>query len=350
MAREKWLINPGELDEFQRKIRELSIDDSYVIKGCAGSGKTVLALYRANDIRIKALAEDKPADFTMLVYTKVLREFIKSGILDLGLKLNQIVVEEGWDGDEVDYIVVDEAQDFSTEKINAFSAAKRKSIMLYGDTQQQLYSGSLSTEEIAKLLDVEQKELKLNYRLPKTIASFASHVISDSTFETKCVKVGVDKPRLMQFATWQKELDFIAGEIQTRNYTDVGILLPFNTSNSAPRRNGHRNVDSVQRYFESIGIRVECKIRDERDRMDLDFDSDLPKVMPYHSSKGLQFETVFIPFCDVPCDSPIHRDWYLPRYRRPFYVALTRSYRNLYLTYSSTLSPFINDIPKSKYD
>src|SRR4051812_11056529 len=99
MAKEKWLIDPGELDDFQREIREFSLSDSYVIKGCAGSGKTILALYRANDIRIEALAEDEKASasFTMVVYTKALRSFIKSGIKELGIDLKQVVYYDQWD-------------------------------------------------------------------------------------------------------------------------------------------------------------------------------------------------------------------------------------------------------------
>src|ERR1700733_16209144 len=118
MPREKWLIDLSELDEFQRAIRQLSINDSYIVKGCAGSGKTVLALHRANDIFIQAFAGKTPASFTIVVYTKALGSFIKSGILELGMSLNQVVHYEKWDGSPVDYIVVDGAQDFNQEKID----------------------------------------------------------------------------------------------------------------------------------------------------------------------------------------------------------------------------------------
>jgi superfamily I DNA/RNA helicase len=347
MPREKWLIDPGELDDFQKEVRELNIDASYVIKGCAGSGKTILALYRANDIRIQAIANNKSASFTLIVFTKALRSFIRSGVQELEVDLRQVIHYEKWDGSEVDYIVVDEAQDFSKEKIDVFSSAKRKSIMLYGDTHQQLYNEVLSTEEIAKYMSLPEKELLKNYRLPKLIASFASHLTDDRDLENKCVKKGTEKPKLKRFNSWQDELDFIMNEIQTRNYTDVAILLPFNNKKKARLNNFHRNVESVKEYFDSKGFSHEFKLRnDDRDNMELDFDSDLPKVMPFHSSKGLQFETVFIPFCDCPS----HDDWFITKYKKPLYVALTRTYRNLYLTHTDRLTPFFNGIPSTKYD
>jgi superfamily I DNA and RNA helicase len=76
MAKEKWLIKLEEMDEFQRQILDLSIDDSYLIKGCAGSGKTILALRHAHNVKVQSKAENKPVSFTMLVYTKALRSFI----------------------------------------------------------------------------------------------------------------------------------------------------------------------------------------------------------------------------------------------------------------------------------
>lgn len=355
MPREKWLIDPAELDDFQRDIRGLGINDSYIVKGCAGSGKTILALYRANDIRIEAIAEDEDAvaSFTMIVYTKALMGFIRSGIRELGIPIRQVLTYHRWDASEIDYVIVDEAQDFTQEEIDTLNNAKIKSIMLYGDTQQQIYNkflknaDVLSVEQIAAHLKIEVKELKLNYRLPKSIASFASHISTDKNIESKCVKLGGDKPRLKKFDSWRKELDFIMEEIKTRNYTDVAILLPFNMVTNAKKRNFHRNVESVKAYFDSVGFRHEFKMRDtESDSFDLDFDSDNPKVMTFHSSKGLQFETVFIPFCDYP----FHDQWFIQNYKNPLYVALTRTYRNLYLTHTDSVTPFLSTISNTKYE
>lgn len=350
MAKEKWLINLNEMDEFQRQILDLSIADSYLIKGCAGSGKTILALRRAHNVKIQSIAEKKPVSFTLLVYTKALRSFIKSGVIELDLDLNQVVHHAVWDESAVDYIVVDEVQDFDQEKIDTIKNAALKSMMLYGDSQQQIYDKRMSTQEIVDYLSIPQRELLRNYRLPKSIASFASHVVNDTELVNKCVKPGNEKPKIIQFASWQLELDFIMKEIQTRNLTDCAILLPYNTKNKAMKvvpRNVYRNVEAVKEYFDSKGFDHEYKMRDDdHDNWDLDFDSELPKVMTCHSAKGLQFEAVFIPFCDYP----YHDRWFINYFQKPFYVGLTRSYRHLYITHTTGITPFLNGIPRKLYD
>jgi superfamily I DNA/RNA helicase len=74
--------------------------------------------------------------------------------------------------------------------------------------------------------------------------------------------------------------------------------------------------------------------------MDLNFSSDNPKMMTYHSSKGLQFEHVFIPECTVEDDED----------RNPLYVAVTRTYRSLYIMHSGNLSSLFDDVPVALYD
>ncbi len=359
MPREKWLIDPSELDEFQRKIRGLSINESYVIKGCAGSGKTLLALYRALDIHINSLVEDEddPASFTVVVYTRALKGFLRSGITELNIPIRQVIHHEKWDGDPVDYIIVDEAQDFTKTDIEELSNASIKSIMLYGDSEQQLYKTkknhttsttekTLTIEQIAAQLKLEEFELLKNYRLPRTIAAIAAHIGGDKTLESKCVKAGMEKPRLKKFSDWTKELDYIMDEINTRNYTDVAILVPFVTREKGPYNNFHRNITDVNAYFDKKEFSHEYKTNDSRSsKFEIDFESNLPKLLSYHASKGLQFETVFIPFCD----SPRHDKWFIDRYKSPLYVGLTRSYRNLYITYSGRLSPFFDGLSPLNY-
>lgn len=359
MLREKWLIDPSELDGFQRKIRGLSINQSFVIKGCAGSGKTLLALYRALDIHIQSIAEDEddPASFTVVVYTKALKGFLRSGIIELGIPIHQIIHFHQWDCDAVDYIIVDEAQDFTENEIKELSDASLKSIMLYGDSEQQLYKKkknektgaiekTLTIEQIASQLSLPHFELLKNYRLPRTIAAVADHVTADKTLESKCVKVGFEKPRLKKFDNWQKELDFIMNEIKTRNYTDVAILLPFAIRSAGPKNNFHRNVQEVNDYFDEKDFAHEYRTSDRKTlTFEIDFESELPKLITFHTSKGLQFETIFIPFCDYPG----HDTWFIDKYKTPLYVGLTRSYKNLYITYSGNFTPFFDGLSSSKY-
>ena len=72
----------------------------------------------------------------------------------------------------------------------------------------------------------------------------------------------------------------------------------------------------------------------------LNFNTDNPKVTTYHSSKGLQFEAVFIPDCNTNDNDK----------RNALYVAITRTYQSLYILHSGNLSNFFDEIPASLYD
>ena len=72
----------------------------------------------------------------------------------------------------------------------------------------------------------------------------------------------------------------------------------------------------------------------------LDFTSENPKIMTYHSAKGLQFGTVFLPAVVEPTDDSR---------QKALYVAMTRTYRNLYVMYSGSLPKPLSDVPSDLY-
>ena len=334
MAKEKWFITESELDDEQHKIRELNPTKSFTIQGCAGSGKTILALWKAK------FHQENGDSFLFIVYTSTLKRFIQDGVLDLGIKSDRILSFEAWKNKgfpAADYIIVDEAQDFSTSEILKLKENATKSIMFFGDTIQQLYpkkigtsESTLSMIEIATITNTPLRTLMKNYRLPKAIARFAQRIpkVSDD-LENKCVKQGIYLPTIVRFNEKNAELDFIIETIKRENLIDVGILVPTN-----------QEAEMVSKYFDLKGILSEVKFNNG-DNWDssLDFVTNNPKIMTYHSSKGVQFETVFTPFCETD-DS---------FYRNSLYVGATRTYKNLYITYSNRLSAFIKTIPKSLY-
>ena len=62
--------------------------------------------------------------------------------------------------------------------------------------------------------------------------------------------------------------------------------------------------------------------------------------MTYHSAKGLQFETVILPDVDERVDDAE---------RKPLYVAMTRTYRNLYVMYSGNMPFPLSEVPSDLY-
>lgn len=331
MAKRSFYVKDSELDDYQVKVINKKTDNSYIVKGCAGSGKSILALWKAKQIQ-----DEHKGSYLYIVFTKALMQYMADGIQQVGISQSNVDYHWHWVNvagcPSADYIIVDEAQDFSKEDIELFRSKARKALLLYGDTAQQLYEfiqnkQTVSMEDIQYFTKLPVEQLVFNHRLPKKIARVAQYLNSESDeLEERCTEEGVEKPKIIKYDSITQQYDAIISLIKNKNMEDVGILFRHN-----------KEVQHAYEYFKNHGLNVEAKF----DRfMDLDFNSDNPKLMTYHSSKGLQFENVFIPECAVEdADN-----------RNPLYVAITRTYRSLYIMHSGNLSSLFDDVPEHLYD
>ncbi len=333
MAKEAWFINESELDDYQVQIIQRKLSDPLVVKGCAGSGKTVLALWRAKEIEEQGLGS-----YYVIVFTKALRQFISDGVRALDLQEGRVLYHWQWKNrgcPNADFIIVDEAQDFGKNELMELENAASQAFVCFGDSAQQLYSflkPDLQTmDQIAVNAGIPISELVLNHRLPKKIAKVAELVSAyRDPLESRCVKAGLNKPFLVERDSLEEEYDFIIETIKERGYKDVGILFPDNYA-----------VEQADIYFDEIDYKVEAKYDkgNRSKKIDLNFHTSNPKLLTYHSSKGLQFEAVFLPNC---CSDD-------ERSRNALYVALTRTYQDLYVSYHAHLSSFIENVPQEYF-
>ena len=94
-----------------------------------------------------------------------------------------------------------------------------------------------------------------------------------------------------------------------------------------------------------MGGNYEHRYNDKEDfrnsQDNLNFTSTNPKVMTYHSAKGLQFETVFLPYIENFSGNESDR--------KALYVAMTRTYRDLYVMYTSALPSPLTEINPDLY-
>ncbi len=237
-----------------------------------------------------------------------------------------------WKKGKYDYLIVDEAQDFSKEDILLFKSKATKALLLYGDSAQQLYKfftnkTAISMDDMAYITKFPTEQLVFNHRLPKKIARLAEYVNNENDdLENRCRKEGNELPKILKYNSLNAELDAIAEIIKNRNFEDVGILLRNNN-----------DVEKVADYLRRKGLNVEAKVNDN---VELNFNSSNPKIMTYHSSKGLQFEVVFLPECTVSSQDD----------RNPLYVAITRTYQSLYIMHSGNLSSFFDAVPTNLYE
>lgn len=344
MAKRSFYVKDSELDDYQVKVINKRTDNSYIVKGCAGSGKSILALWKAKQIQ-----EQGKGSYLYVVYTKALKRYMSDGIKQIGLRESNvanfdacfmwgrgddgILTRGSWKKGSYDYIIVDEAQDFSEEDILLLKSKTKKALLIYGDTAQQLYKflkdkKTVSMEDIQYFTKFPVEQLVFNHRLPKKIARVAEYLNSDhDDLEDRCTEEGSEKPKILQYNSKHEQFAAIAELIKNKGMEDVGILFRNNN-----------DVDEAYDYFSKHGIQVEAKSYKHKD--ELNFTSDNPKLMTYHSSKGLQFENVFIPECTA----------YGVDDRNPLYVAITRTYKALYIMHSGNLSTFFDDVPTSLYD
>jgi superfamily I DNA/RNA helicase len=332
----EFYIDYSKLDDFQRQLVDKKVNKSMVVTGSAGSGKSVIALHKAKQV-------SSLGSYAVIVFTKTLKKYFKDGLSKLGL-FNVYHYNE-WPKNKVKYLIVDECQDFSPDEIDEMRKASEY-CFFFGDTDQSIMSfrGPLQkVEETAYKLGISPTPLYFNYRLTKEIASFAEVVGNIEDVAEKCIRNG-EKPQLIEKKSIDLQLDEIIRLIQNRSLSNVGILMPFNSRRSANSRMGDEkvSVEYVKDYFSQHGVPNEFKYNANRDtEMDLDFNSSNPKIMTWWCAKGLQFNDVFIPCCNIPFEEDK---------RSAMYVALTRSSERLHVCYTSKLSSFFPYSDSDLYD
>lgn len=332
------MIIESELDEDQIKVLNAVNDKSCIVSGCAGSGKSVLALIKAQRIQ-----REKGNNYQIIVFTKALCKYMNAGRKELKLN-NEFDYHWWWKNRKgcpsSDYVIVDEIQDFSEDEIKDFIDATKKNFFFFGDTAQSIYEGlkdTVKVEDINYVMGTRAKtfELYRNYRLPKTVAKVVQYVGVDldgfdiDTYRSKESAM----PRFVRYNSFEEQIEAISRLVKGGSVDDVGILLPHNEA-----------VKDVHDLLKKKNINHELKYDDKIDFRNsinnLDFTTDNPKVMTYHSAKGLQFGTVFLPGVDEKRDDSE---------RKALYVAMTRTYRNLFVMYSGSLPFPLSKVPSDLY-
>ncbi|MCM1450910.1 MAG: AAA family ATPase [Clostridium sp.] len=332
-------VKESELDDIQQRVLDLTLDKSCIVTGCAGSGKSVIALHKA-----KRIQNERGNNYKIIVFTKALCDYMRGGKEQLGLT-QPFYYHWRWrnrlNKQKADYIIVDEIQDFTKDEIQEFINATNKNFFFFGDTGQTIYDGLKETLPVEQIrsMSPSSKEFPLyyNYRLPKPVAKITQDYIGVDVdhYGDGSVYMSIENkiPFILRYANLEEQIKAISRIIKQDTLTDVGILLPNND-----------NVLNVSALLNREGINHEVRYNDSNNwtqsKDTLDFSTSNPKLMTYHSSKGLQFETVFLPNVIGAINDTA---------KKTLYVAMTRTYRYLYIMYSGNLPAPLSEVPKSLY-
>lgn len=371
MAKKNWMVTTSELDDKQREIFNAVLDKSCVVSGCAGSGKSVLALLKAQRIQ----QERGNDSCQVIVYTKALNDFMKKAKDDLKLSSRFLYYEEWlWkkemkrygrmgflpvfikdvNGNKIpnkpssDYVIVDEIQDFTSSEIQDFLTATNRYFFFFGDTAQSIFDGykvggTMCVNNIAPTFfpngNVKEFTLFYNHRLPIPVAKLAQYIgVNLPPFDEGMYKSQeFALPKMICYNSKDDQLNAIDRIISANNMDDVAILLPSNED----VKEGYEHLASIEGKNQ-YEVKYEDPNNIRNSKNNLDFSTTNPKIMTYHSAKGLQFETVFIPYVE---------DYYDDRdgNSKALYVAMTRTYRNLYIMYTGVLPVPLNNVNPDIY-
>ncbi|MBQ0029735.1 MAG: ATP-binding domain-containing protein [Bacteroidales bacterium] len=334
-------VEKESMDDEQLDLIGNTIDKSMIIAGCAGSGKSVIAMYKAQQIL------DSNGDVILIAYTKSLNRYMRQGKdnnLEGRFFYHWLWIDQGMP--RADYIIVDEIQDFDKQDILQFINAAKKCFFFFGDTAQSIYRAfgkqTMTIDEISSLTGITVSRLYNNYRLPKPIAKITQGYLgltekddkvreySESLYHSKENAL----PVFIECQSKQEQIDRIVDLINENKYRNVGILVPEN-----------HLVIEIMNAFTTANFACEFKYNagynDSNNKDTLDFKSERPKLMTYHSAKGLQFETVILPF---------YQGAYNSDDKKALYVAMTRTYRNLYILYDKVLNAPLKSVPERLYE
>lgn len=328
---QNWLVPRTDLTPEQLRAVELSTDEHRLIFGGPGSGKTQILLHRADYLRDWF---GTPTErFRIFVFTNALKQYIQSAMALLDLPEENILTFDDWcrkfylanisprlpwdrenkspdyagvrrevlaklrsgAGPFYDFVLVDEGQDLDRDAFETIRLMARH-VTVCMDNKQQIYERGCSEEEILALLGLRKRNVALlsTFRCCPYIVQIASRLIDDPVArdnylnQARTAQTERQKPLLYFSSSEEDEKKRLIDIVKTRLHLGdrIAILYPLK-----------RFVYGYAKAFAEAGLEVEVPSKRGRqgEYIPLDFSSDRPKLMPYHSAKGLTFDTVIMP-------------------------------------------------------
>lgn len=362
-----WMIREEKLDPDQREFVNVESKKSgnIWVKGFAGSGKSVLLIHSLMDTLNKAPS----SKIVVLTFTHALREMFEVGINELKpyYKITKNIPVKTYyefvDNDSTiyDYIFCDEVQDLPAKVLYAMKARASK-VIVAGDSNQSIYQSDpkwfekvVEPNQIGDIINARAYQLNYIHRLTKSIISAVQKIIPRINIligrqDYTPVNVNI---RLCEADNKNDEVRYVYQEaLKGANVNEKSIILlpthssivtffqtlldcnkkqlwlfkPIKFDINKPKEKQRPDYDNLNSHLKSQSLKIQYVGNNQGSFSDAENNRDI-LVMTYHSSKGLDFDNVFLPF--------LNNSLYISSYNEDtlFMVAITRSKRNLYLTY-----------------
>lgn len=308
-------IGEGDLDEFQRSaVSGVSIHDSFLMTGPAGSGKTNILLLRAKWLKLKNVS-----NFRIIVFTASLRDFLQIGCEQYELPAEyaatamqlfreilseyDVVIESTGNFEEdrallagavkslldeheieniFEALLVDEAQDYTDTELSIFRTLAER-LVLAADSRQSIYRVSQTAGLMDNLVGGNVVRLKYHYRSGHNICVVADGVLKDANtypriageckYDEKARPSSIVKKPCANF---HEQITMIIGKLEEELALypgeKIGVLFPKN-----------HQVAEFENALAASGLPEKNRIL----------------CCTLHSSKGWEFRSVHIGGCEV---------------------------------------------------
>jgi superfamily I DNA/RNA helicase len=369
-----WLIPRNELTPEQLCAVELSLHEHRVILGAPGSGKTQILLHRARYLCDSFhVAEDR---FHIFVFTNVLKDYIRSALQLLHLPESCVTTLDHWctefyrehigrtlpwnrvekipdfaairrailttlresrdtvaslDGVRAtrhgnlskhalfEFVLVDEGQDLDEEVFELLKTMATH-VTVCMDHKQQIYERGSNERQILARLGLKKRHVSLleAFRCCPYVHQLAAQLVEDPEeakeylHQAQTVQGERDMPLLYRAADFEDEKRRLIEMLRVRLAMGekIAILLPQ-----------RRQVYGFAQGLREAGLEVETP-------KDCDFSTDLPKILPFPSAKGLTFDTVLMPRLVPSAFVKLHAS----RIDRLLFVGITRATKWVYMS------------------
>ena len=360
-----WFIPPIRLDPVEQLPFLQQVENTpgrnHWIKGFAGSGKSVLLLHcllidKRRNPNTKAI---------IVLYTYSLIDMIKEGLPE-EYKNTEVMTfyQFRHRHDNYDLILVDEIQDLPEHDIREICSKTTTSgrVVFAGDINQSIYDHSTPNDTINTILGIPENStsttLNRIWRLSKRIRKISSEYCNDrqNFLAAQVMEFNANVPvSLVKADSLEQEYKWLW--TSSKEYGDAGYvpailisnhdqIIQFISSvlqdeNKPPLKNewttgGDIKYSPINLHLKQNGIKLQY-LGNKFGSFEEAHSKNLVTIITYHSSKGLDFKTVFIPFLNS--DYQIWGDYAIAR--TLFFVALTRSREQLILSYSREKHSFL---------
>jgi superfamily I DNA/RNA helicase len=334
--------------EFLKNILQKP-EKSYFLRGCAGSGKTVIAAHA-----LSLLRKNTKKAVGFLVYTKLLRKFVEDGFE------NEAISDSIWHFHDWYYhrgrpfkeiFLIDECQDFKPEWIDA---VKRQSLcqVWLGDDSQQIYEDANGFGYLASEFPYSSTTtLNVNYRNSLFVARFASKFIRLTASDKKrgiTLQQKIDDfilPILnnpMQAAGANNQpVVFIEASDKNQELDAIARIIKDIQSNTSEHSRKiavahfqHVTLDKLEKELRRRSIDCFRITEAKNDLPDFSTPS-LVLLSPIHSLKGIELDYVIFPQTDEDKWGNEHI------FNNLLFVLFTRARKRVYCSYTRRNQSYI---------